>query len=875
MIALANTSTFDREAYIAFLRGKSPPVSRSGFDLDPAELHPSLKPHQRDAVLWLLRGGRRAVFASFGLGKTRKGLETLRQLVRKLVSPGSARRQTMIIAPLGARREFRREARKMGLPITYVRNDAEAHAAGPLLITNYERVRDGHFTAAFLGGLLAVWLDEASCLRSYGSKTYQVLSELFEGVPYRYVATATPSPNRVKELIHYSAFLGIMDSGQALTRWFQRDSEEAGNLTLMEHKASEFWLWVSSWALFISKPSDLGHSDEGYDLPELRVHYHCVAVSHTAAGSDADGQGRLLREGATGVTEAAREKRDTIPARLAKVQEIMASAEPEPDGGRPRWLVWHHLEAERHAIEAAWAEERRAGRAATVYGSQDLEERETVVNAFAEGAWEEGPHKDEPLYDLASKPEILGSGTNLQGFCHRAIFMGIDYSANDFMQALHRLWRFGQVHPVDVHVVYADSEAAILRKLKVKWQEHADMVKRMVEIMRTYGLSDATRMEGFERALGIERREVRGERFLSVLNDTVLETAAKPDNSEHMIATSIPFADQYEYTCSYNDFGHNGGIAPFMAQLDFLIPELLRVLQPGRIAAIHVKDRMRYGSVTGLGMYSVDRFSDKVADAFERHGFIFCGRRTVVTDVVRENNQTYRLTYGEMLKDGTKMGVGMSEYVLLFRKPQSDTSRSYADVPVVHDRERYSLARWQVDAHGFARSSGDRLLRPEEIASLDLDTAKAWWEAYSRSHVYDYHQHIALGEELERRGRLPKDFFLLAPSSWSEEAWSHIQRMRTLNTEQGRKQQEQHVCPLQLDLIEGLIERYTNRGERVYDPFGGIGSVPYQAVKMGRFGSSTELHDGYWWTNVGYCRAAEAEATAPTLFDIVGKEALT
>ncbi len=869
MIARADGGPFNPDAYLAFLRAKAPPVTRSGFDLDPRELHPSLKPHQRDCVPWLLSGGCRAVFASFGLGKTRMGLETLRQLVRRY-----AGKQVLIILPLGARREFRREARKMGIPVTYVRNDAEALAAGPILITNYERVREGHFSAPFLAALLAVWLDEASCLRSYGSKTYQLFNELFEEVPYRYVATATPSPNRTKELIHYAAFLGIMDSGQALTRWFKRDSEEAGNLTLMEHKEGEFWLWVSSWALLITKPSDLGHSNDGYDLPELRVHWHPVAVSHTAAGADGDGQMRLLRDAAEGVTSAAREKRETIEARLAKVQEIMAAAEPDADGGRPRWLVWHHLEAERRAIEAAWAEDIRAGRAATVYGTQDLDEREATVTAFAEGTWEEGCHVGTPLYDLASKPEILGSGTNLQGYCRRAIFMGVDYNFNDFIQAIHRLWRFGQLFPVDVHVVYADSEVEIVRKLKRKWRDHERMVAGMVEIMHRHGLSDASRMEGFERTIGIDRQEVQGERFHAALNDTVLETASKPTDSEDMILTSIPFGNQYEYTWSFHDFGHNQGNAPFMEQLDYLIPELLRITKPGRVAAVHVKDRMLYGTVTGLGMYSVEPFSDYVTAAFRRHGWIFFGRRTVVTDVVRENNQTYRLTYGEMLKDGTKMGVGMSEYVLLFRKPQSDTSRSYADVPVVHDRESYSLARWQVDAHGFARSSGNRLLRPDEIAGMDLDAAKAWWGAWCRTHVYDYRAHIALGEELERRGRLPKDFFLLAPSSWSEDAWTDVQRMLTLNSEQSRRQQEQHVCPLQLDLIEGLIERFTNPGERVYDPFGGIGSVPYQAVKMGRYGSFTELHGGYWYMGVGYCRAAEAQATAPTFFDTLPAEAV-
>jgi SAM-dependent methyltransferase len=150
-----------------------------------------------------------------------------------------------------------------------------------------------------------------------------------------------------------------------------------------------------------------------------------------------------------------------------------------------------------------------------------------------------------------------------------------------------------------------------------------------------------------------------------------------------MICTSIPFGTQYEYCPSFNDFGHNPDNTGFWMQMDFLIPELLRVLRPGRICAVHVKDRIRFGNVTGKGRPTVEPFSDHCSGAFRKHGFELLARITIDTDVVRENAQTYRLSWSEVVKDGTKMGAGMPEYVLVFCKLPTDTSKGYADEPVV------------------------------------------------------------------------------------------------------------------------------------------------------------------------------------------------
>jgi hypothetical protein len=280
----------------------------------------------------------------------------------------------------------------------------------------------------------------------------------------------------------------------------------------------------------------------------------------------------------------------------------------------------------------------------------------------------------------------------------------------------------------------------------------------------------------------------------------------------------------------------------------------------------------RFGNVTGQGVPTVSPFHAEGIFHYLRHGFQFMGMITVVTDVVRENNQTYRLGYTEMLKDGSKMGVGCSEYILLFRRPQTDRSRGYADVPIVKDPAQYSLARWQVDAHAFWRSSGNRLLSSDELIALGPARLANYFPRWTMfAGPYDFAKHIGVAEAIEERrpGALPRTFMALAPGSVDPTVWHDIIRMDTLNKEQSLGRRELHVCPLQLDLIDRLIERYSNKGDLVFDPFAGIGSVPYQAVKKGRLGGGSELHEQYYRDACRYLREAEQQVSAPSLFDLL------
>lgn len=829
--------------YQEFLESKIELAQDSGFEVNPADINKALKPHQGDAVIWALKGGRRALFESFGLGKTIQEIEFCKQVIDH--EGGRA----LIVLPLGVKQEFTQDAVNVlgyDAPV-YCRSMEEVESCdSSIVLTNYERVRDGDIRPDYF---VATSLDEASVLRSFGSKTYQTFLDKFKNVPYKLVATATPSPNKYKELIHYAGYLEVMDTGQALTRFFQRDSTKANNLTLYPNMEDEFWLWVSSWALFITKPSDVNpeYSDEGYVLPPLDVRWHEIPI-HYGDTSDKTGQMQLFTEAAAGLKEAAEVKRNSIDQRVEKMKEIVESSPEE------HFLLWHDLESERKAILKAIPE------VVDIYGSQDYDIREKRVIDFAQGR----------IKLFATKKSISGSGCNFQRYCHREIFLGIDYEFNDFIQAVHRCYRFLQTDTVVIDIIYMENERQIKEALLEKWKNHNHMVKKMTDIVKKYGLSPASKIKRLERKMGVETVKVKGKHYTAVNDDCVEECRRIESNSVGLIHTSIPFGNHYEYSANYNDFGHNENTEKFFEQMDFLTPELLRILEPGRVAAIHVKDRVLFGNATGTGMPTIEPFHAQCIEHYMKHGFQYFGMITVVTDVVRENNQTYRLGWSEQCKDGSKMGVGCPEYILLFRKLPTDKSNAYADDPVKKTKEDYTRAQWQIDAHGYWRSSGDRLISKDELKEFSVDDLQRVYREYSRSNVYSYEEHVKLAEELDKNDKLPATFMVVAPGSWNNlDVWDDINRMRTLNTTQSRRRQQMHVCPLQLDIVERIINRYSNEGDMVLDPFGGLMTVPMTAVKMKRYGYGIELSCDYFRDGVGYLQEAENEIETPTLFDFM------
>lgn len=859
-------------AYDQFLKNKVRLAQNEGFNLSIDAINPALKPHNKLMVQWLVNGGRKACFASFGLHKTVTQLEAVRCTL--LFTGGRG----LIICPLGVMQEFKRDAvRILGWeqPPVFIRSLAEAGETG-IYLTNYETVRDGKLDPRLFN---VASLDEASLLRGFGgSKTFREFMRLFTGdagplgdrrgadcVPYRFVATATPSPNDYIELLAYADFLGVMDVSQAKTRFFKRDSTKADKLTLHKHKEEEFWLWVASWALFVTKPSDLTGNpadDAGYEMPPLDIRWHELPDDLTKQQTDRRGQVQLIKEVAMGLSGAAKEKRESLPARIAKLLELR-----QEDVTAHR-ILWHDLESERMAIEKAIPS------AVSIYGAQDLEDREQAILDFSDGKFAE----------LAAKPVIAGSGCNFQRYCNWAIYLGIGFKFNDFIQSVHRLHRFLQTKQVRIDLIYTESEQQIRKQLEQKWENHNKMVANMVEIIKKYGLSHAAMAQELTRKMGVQRVEVKGNNFTCINNDNVKELANWPDNSFGLLLTSIPFSTQYEYSPNYADFGHTSNNDEFFEQMDYLTPHLLRTLQPGRIAAIHVKDRIVPGGMTGLGFQTVYPFHLHTINHYTKHGFAYIGMKTIVTDVVRENNQTYRLGWTEQCKDGTKMGVGMPEYLLLFRKPPTDTTNAYADVPVVKQKKMhvngewdnadgYSRARWQIDAHGFTRSNGNRCLKPEEYVNLKHDQIFQVFKDETLNSIYNFEHHVTISEELELKGMLPSGFMLLQPQSWSDDVWTDVTRMLTLNGSQWSKGKEMHLCPMQFDIADRVIAQMSNPGDVVLDPFGGLMTTAYRALLKGRKAVSVELNPSYFLDGVQYCRAAEEKLAMPDLFQLINTEA--
>lgn len=394
-----------------------------------------LFPFQSDVVEMLLDVGKGAAFLDTGLGKTLVQCEWARHIDGDV----------LFVAPLAVAHQTCREAKsKLGMDITYSKDGT---TKGSYTITNYERVH--LFDPSLFQGVV---LDESSILKGKNSKTKSALCDMFKNTPYRLACTATPAPNDYTELGNHAEFLGIMDTQEMLMRWFLHDSANTGDWRLKGHAVKPFWEWVSTWAACVSKPSDLGYSNEGYDLPPLNVTTHTV----NTPTEECFAKGMLFEMAdSTSATSLHKEKRKTVQDRVAVVAG-MVNASTDP------WLVWCESNEESELLTKAIPD------AVEVKGSDKSDVKEQRLVDFTDGK----------VRVLVSKAKICGFGMNWQ-HCRNIAFASVSYSYERFYQAIRRSWRFGQDQPVNVHVVIAEAEMPVWRSVESKATDHEKMKDHM------------------------------------------------------------------------------------------------------------------------------------------------------------------------------------------------------------------------------------------------------------------------------------------------------------------------------------------------------------------------------------------------------------
>ena len=438
----------DLSAYRELCAAKKPKALAAGFR-KPPKLNKTLFDHQRHGVEFALRAGRAGLFYDTGLGKTAMMLEWGRCVVEADNKP------VLMLAPLAVASQHVREAERMGIDAVARRFSGDLGKR--IVITNYERLE--HFDPADFAGVI---LDESSILKSFTGVTTRKLIEAFSNTRFRLAGTATPAPNDHTELGQHSAFLGVMPSNEMLSRFFITDQSEMGRYRLKKPALRPFWDWVASWARCVSKPSDLGFSDDGFVLPPLDIRRHIVSADRTIdAGEEKDGQGRLFRIPDRSATAIHKEKRLTVQSRAEIVAKLVA------DAGRQPICIWVDTDYEADAVKAA------VSQAKEVRGSMPVDRKEETLDAFSKGE----------LQILLTKPSIAGFGLNWQ-HCHTTIFAGVNFSYESFYQAVRRFWRFGQKSAVTAHVVCADTELEIAATVARKSGDHERMKSEMAAAMR-------------------------------------------------------------------------------------------------------------------------------------------------------------------------------------------------------------------------------------------------------------------------------------------------------------------------------------------------------------------------------------------------------
>ena len=712
--------------YKEFLAKKIKSIDESGFDIQDEMLNNNLFPFQRYIVKTALKKGRYAIFADCGLGKTLMQLEWANQVNKNTNKP------VLILAPLAVSGQTIFEGDKFGIDISKAK---DSNNQG-IVITNYEQI-DNIDCTEFAG----VVLDESSILKNFEGETKKKIIDSFYHTKYKLACTATPSPNDPMELGNHAEFLNIMSRNEMLAMYFVHDGGETSKWRLKGHAVKTFYSFVSSWAIMLSNPSNIGFPMDGYDLPSLNIQEKQIKT-------DRRDNGQLFNDNAISAIYFNNELRLT---KLERMDEVVSLV----NNSKENFIIWIKQNEEGELLRKLIPD------AIEVKGSDSPEYKEKMLLGFAKNEFRV----------LITKTKIAQFGLNYQN-CRNQVFASLDFSFEGLYQAIRRSYRFGQKNEVNIYLITTDTMQNVIQSIKYKQSQFEQMQKEMESSMNS-------NKEIFKNA-DISYNELQNDYFTIRNGDSIQLIQNIETESIGFSVFSPPFAELYTYSSHIEDLGNSKDYKEFFEQFGFLASELFRVIKQGRNIAVHCMDLpIQKGKEGYIGLRD---FSGMIIQLFEQVGFIYHSRVTIWKDPVVEMQRTKALglLHKQVKKDSTMSRVGIPDYVLIFRK---DGSR---DMPVTNTDlsvdmwQKYASPVW-MDINYSNTLQGYRNAREDEdekhICPLQLDTIERLIHLYTNKGDTVFTPFMGIGSEvyqavkMDRYGigfELKESYFNLAQKNLQE-----------------------------------------------------------------------------------------------------------
>ena len=598
--------------YKEFIKKKGIIKSNKGIPIDGIDFNKKLFPFQKFIVKIALQRGKYAVFADCGLGKTFIQLEWAKQINEKTKKP------VLILAPLAVTQQTIHEGCKFGIQVGKINS-------GKIEVTNYDQL-DNIDCDKYSG----IVLDESSILKNFTGKTKEKIIDSFKKTPYKLACTATPSPNDPMELGNHAEFLDIMSRNQMLAMYFVHDGGATAKWRLKKHSVNSFYKFVSTWAIMLNRPNDIGYKMNGYDLPKLNIIDKIIITEKR-------NNGLLFNDMSVSATDFNKE------LRITKIKRMNAAAKIA-NSNNENYIIWIKQNEEASYLKKLIPD------AVEVRGSDRPEIKENKLLGFGKNEFRV----------LITKTKIAQFGLNYQN-CRNQIFASLDFSFEGLYQAMRRSYRFGQKRDVNIHIITTDTMKNVVESINRKQSQFKIMQDKMSENINI-------NLNYKNKKLMIKNDEVKNENYFIKKGDCIDLIKDLKNESIGFSIFSPPFADLYTYSSHVEDMGNSKDYKEFFIQFEFLVTELYRVLKSGRNIAIHCMDLpIQKGKEGFIGLRD---FSGMLLDVFSKAGFIYHSRVTIWKDPVIEMQRTKALglLHKQIKKDSTMSRVGIPDYLMIFRK---------------------------------------------------------------------------------------------------------------------------------------------------------------------------------------------------------------